>query len=86
MDTSLLNLWGFNVTGIHLAISGGLFLVLTALKYYIGGGMCRVTKDLTGKLAVITGGNTGIGKETALQLAKTNCDIIIGARDKGKLE
>lgn len=42
--------------------------------------------DLTGKLAVITGGSTGIGKETARVLAKAGADIYIGARDVEKLE
>ena len=42
--------------------------------------------DLTGKLAVITGGSTGIGKETARVLAKAGADIFIGARDVEKLE
>lgn len=40
--------------------------------------------DLTGKYAVVTGGNSGIGKETVLELIKLNCNVIIGARDKRK--
>ena len=31
-------------------------------KQYFGGTYCNVTRDLTGKVAIITGGNTGIGK------------------------
>ena len=42
--------------------------------------------DLSGILAVITGGSTGLGKETARVLAKAGADIIIGARDQKKLE
>ena len=42
--------------------------------------------DLTGKLAVITGGSTGLGKETARVLGKAGADIFIGARNVAKLE
>jgi NAD(P)-dependent dehydrogenase (short-subunit alcohol dehydrogenase family) len=34
-----------------------------------------------GKLALVTGGNKGIGFETARQLAKADVQVIIGARD-----
>ena len=86
MDLSYLKIFNHDITGYHLAILGGAMLLLTLLKSYTSGGKCTIKKDLTGKLAVITGGNTGIGRQTALDLAEKNCDIIIGARDKGKLE
>jgi NAD(P)-dependent dehydrogenase (short-subunit alcohol dehydrogenase family) len=37
-----------------------------------------------GKLALVTGGNKGIGFETARQLAKADVQVIIGARDGEK--
>ena len=40
--------------------------------------------DLTNKYAVVTGGNTGIGKETVKALVSQGCHVIIGARDRQK--
>jgi len=47
----------------------------------MNGGKCDIVKDLKGKVAVVTGANSGIGKETAKGLAKLGCHVIIGARD-----
>lgn len=58
--------------------------VLYGIKKYFGGNHCYIKGDLTGKVAVITGGNTGIGKETARKLAQLGCDVIFGARDEKK--
>lgn len=35
---------------------------LYLLKLYFAGGKCTITKDLSRNTAVVTGGNTGIGK------------------------
>lgn len=40
--------------------------------------------NLTGKVALITGGNGGIGKGIADGLASGGCDIVIAARNKNK--
>lgn len=40
--------------------------------------------DLTDKVAVITGGNSGIGKETAVELARLGAHVVIAARDPAK--
>lgn len=42
--------------------------------------------NLSGKLAVITGGSTGLGKETARVLAKAGAAVFIGARNHAKLD
>ncbi|CAM4131668.1 SDR family NAD(P)-dependent oxidoreductase [Aquirufa beregesia] len=40
--------------------------------------------DLTGKIAIVTGGNTGIGLETTQTLAAAGATVIILARDIDK--
>ena len=40
--------------------------------------------DLTNKIAIVTGSNTGIGKETARALLSVNCKVIMAVRNKEK--
>src|ERR1700722_5414601 len=40
--------------------------------------------DMSGKTVVITGGNSGIGKETAIALARAGAHVAITARDGGR--
>jgi NAD(P)-dependent dehydrogenase (short-subunit alcohol dehydrogenase family) len=42
--------------------------------------------DLTGKVAVVTGGNGGLGLETSRQLAAHGAQVVIGARNLEKAE
>lgn len=37
-----------------------------------------------GKVFVVTGGNSGIGLETALRLTEAGGDVVIGCRDEAK--
>ena len=59
---------------------------LWILRKYFAGGVCRSKAILDGKTVIITGGNTGIGKETAIDLAKRNARVILACRsqEKGK--
>lgn len=42
--------------------------------------------DLTGKVMVVTGANSGIGKETAVSLAKAGATVVMAARNRDKGE
>ncbi|EPZ37027.1 NAD(P)-binding protein [Rozella allomycis CSF55] len=42
--------------------------------------------DLSGKVAIVTGGNTGIGFVTVRELARKNCHVFLGSRSKEKAD
>jgi NAD(P)-dependent dehydrogenase (short-subunit alcohol dehydrogenase family) len=45
-----------------------------------------LTQSLTGKIALVTGASRGLGRATALALARRGCHIIATARTQGGLE
>ncbi|XP_068088274.1 retinol dehydrogenase 13-like [Hyperolius riggenbachi] len=56
------------------------------MKDYTGGGLCPSKATVEGKTVIVTGANTGIGKETALELANRGGRIIMACRDMEKCE
>lgn len=77
----------YEIVGIVVAAAFCLVISFIFIKQWAQGGQFR--KDdirIDGKIIVITGGNGGIGFETALDLAKRGGTIYVACRDITKAE
>lgn len=61
-------------------------IIVGVLKVYLilTLGVCTSKNKLSGKTVIITGANAGIGKETAIDLAKRGARVIMACRDLKK--
>ena len=70
------NPWLFGGLAAGAVGLGCVFLI----RKWAAGGVCRSQAKLDGKTVIITGANTGIGLETAVDLAKRNARVILACR------
>ncbi|EDV34517.1 uncharacterized protein Dana_GF20918 [Drosophila ananassae] len=60
--------------------------IMWLLRKCIQGPIYRKANRIDGKVVIVTGCNTGIGKETALELAKRGARVYMACRDPGRCE
>ncbi len=81
--------WTIDSTMIYQII--GCVVIAPILGYlanrlYFSGGRCKSKNRLDDKVAIITGGNTGIGYYTALDFARRGAHVILACRDLNKAD
>ncbi|XP_027715799.1 retinol dehydrogenase 13 isoform X2 [Vombatus ursinus] len=71
---------------LPLSVAGTLLGAAVLLRDSVSGGSCPSKATIHGKTVIVTGANTGIGKETARELARRGGRIILACRDLDKCE
>lgn len=61
-----------------VAMVAGLALLFRRIA---SGGKCDYVADMTGDVVIVTGGNSGIGKQAALRLARQGATVVLACRN-----
>ncbi|EDV36906.1 uncharacterized protein Dana_GF13188 [Drosophila ananassae] len=73
-------------TVFWLSVAGTTVGAACGIKDLMQGGRFTKETDETGKVVIVTGANTGIGKETVRELAKRNATVYMACRNLKKCE
>jgi hypothetical protein len=69
-----------------IGLTAALLIGFAAVRKWAAGGQCTSRRKLDGKTALITGANSGIGFQTALDLARRRARVIIACRSAPLME
>ena len=72
------------MTNKRFFVMTGIGLSVAATKYYTQGGVNTFTPGMSDRVVLITGGSSGIGKETMKEIARLRAKVIITGRDSQK--
>jgi retinol dehydrogenase-12 len=59
-------------------------IIIYTMRKFFNGPATPNKKSMNGKICIVTGSNTGIGKETALDLLRSGANVVFAARDEGR--
>ncbi|KAK3092553.1 hypothetical protein FSP39_004371 [Pinctada imbricata] len=69
---------------IAAGCTGATLLIMIYRKLFTHTAKCLSTRTLAGKVVIVTGANTGIGKTTSQELAERHAKVIMACRDISK--
>lgn len=65
----------------YMAVSSVVFPILQRLGLWQPEELNYVSNDMRGKIVIVTGSNTGIGRSTAFHISKMGATVILACRD-----
>ena len=61
-----------------------ILIIYLAIGNHLFAGKCKISHDMSGKLIIITGASSGLGKFSALELVKKGAKVIFACRNEQK--